>query len=248
MVRARRFDSVVFNQPLRNLGFTLCEVLITLGIIGIVAEITIPSLVHDINNQNYATTLEKSYTLFNQVLIQLANDSGCAGNLACTGLFDASTSLQTTGDTIASYFKVIKNCGTVDSGCFSNTISVYYNGSGSRTTSHDTSTFYRFITVDNVSYAITSDLKNCASGGTAGTSMDQVCGQVIVDVNGLKGPNNYGRDIFFFFITNGKGPLLYPRGGKDQVYWQINNTCTPTNLAGIKCAGRVMEDSWQMKY
>ncbi|MCK7521137.1 MAG: hypothetical protein MZV64_27335 [Ignavibacteriales bacterium] len=43
-----------------------------------------------------------------------------------------------------------------------------------------------------------------------------------VDINGpKKGPNYFGRDMFRFYITNGKGALLYPYGGSD-----ANNTGT----------------------
>ncbi len=37
----------------RVLGFTLAEVLITLGIIGVVAAMTIPTLLANINGQKY---------------------------------------------------------------------------------------------------------------------------------------------------------------------------------------------------
>lgn len=39
-------------------AFTLAEVLITLGIIGIVAEITIPALINDVKNKNIVVSLK----------------------------------------------------------------------------------------------------------------------------------------------------------------------------------------------
>ena len=49
-------------------GFTLAEVLITLGIIGVVAAITIPSLMTAYNKHITETRLKKFYSLFNQAI------------------------------------------------------------------------------------------------------------------------------------------------------------------------------------
>lgn len=54
-----------------NKGFTLAEVLITLGIIGIVAAMILPALIQDHRNKVVETRLQKFYTTFNQA-IQLA--------------------------------------------------------------------------------------------------------------------------------------------------------------------------------
>ena len=41
-------------------GFTLAEVLITLGIIGVVAAMTIPTLIANTNAQKYSSKFKKS--------------------------------------------------------------------------------------------------------------------------------------------------------------------------------------------
>lgn len=55
----------------RPYAFTLAEVLITLGIIGVVAAMTLPALIQKNNNRVVETRLAKFYTTFNQA-IQLA--------------------------------------------------------------------------------------------------------------------------------------------------------------------------------
>lgn len=47
-------------------GFTLAEVLITLGIIGVVAALTIPTLVQKVNNRDVEIKLKKFYTTINE--------------------------------------------------------------------------------------------------------------------------------------------------------------------------------------
>jgi prepilin-type cleavage/methylation N-terminal domain protein len=49
-------------------GFTLAEVLITLGIIGVVAAMTIPVLIANHKKQEVVTKLEKVYTVMNQAI------------------------------------------------------------------------------------------------------------------------------------------------------------------------------------
>ena len=49
-------------------GFTLAEVLITLGIIGVVAALTIPTLIQNYKKREVETSLEKIYTTVNQAI------------------------------------------------------------------------------------------------------------------------------------------------------------------------------------
>ena len=49
-------------------AFTLAEVLITLGIIGVVAAMTLPTLIANYNKQVVATKLKKFYTIMNQAV------------------------------------------------------------------------------------------------------------------------------------------------------------------------------------
>src|SRR5574344_693563 len=46
----------------KSLAFTLAEVLIVLGIIGIVAALTIPTLMANVQKQQYVTALKKFYS------------------------------------------------------------------------------------------------------------------------------------------------------------------------------------------
>lgn len=51
-----------------KLAFTLAEVLITLGVIGVVAAITIPGLITSYNKKITETRLAKFYSVFNQAI------------------------------------------------------------------------------------------------------------------------------------------------------------------------------------
>ena len=250
------------NSRRRVGAFTLAEILITLGIIGIIANMTIPQLVADSQKRQYTTGLEKAYTEFNQALIQIASDSGCIGDLACTGIFDPSTTQESLGNELVKYFKLAKNCesnngGPTIYGCMSNNTSANYDGTSARQNYYDVPFFYRFITSGGVSFMTGNWKKNCTDSLSTGVTnnMTQVCAEMYVDVNGFKKPNNVGRDIFHFYITNGKGPLLYPSGGADDNNnspWIDSSgsprSCYSGDAYGDYCAGRVIEEGWQMKY
>ncbi|MEE3350319.1 MAG: type II secretion system protein, partial [Candidatus Gastranaerophilaceae bacterium] len=58
-----------------KLAFTLAEVLITLGIIGVVAALTLPALIQNYQKQVYVNALKKSVsTLENGFKMALAED------------------------------------------------------------------------------------------------------------------------------------------------------------------------------
>lgn len=63
------------NSHLQN-GFTLAEVLITLGIIGVVAALTIPRLIANHRKTIVETRLAKFYSTMNQAILQAENDFG----------------------------------------------------------------------------------------------------------------------------------------------------------------------------
>lgn len=48
----------------KRFGFTLSEVLVTLGIIGVVSAMTVPTLMNNYQRQAYVTQLHKVYNEF----------------------------------------------------------------------------------------------------------------------------------------------------------------------------------------
>ncbi len=69
------FKKLVSGQAVR-LGFTLAEVLITLGIIGVVAALTLPALIQNYQKKATATSVKKAYSELNQVIQMAKADYG----------------------------------------------------------------------------------------------------------------------------------------------------------------------------
>lgn len=241
---------------IKRFGFTLAEVLITLGIIGIVAAITLPVLIASYQKNVYVTSLKKAYTEFNQVLSQLATDNGCPGDLRCAASFAVGVGGLTAGREIASYFNVIKNCElNSGQGCMP-VIGSGLEGSSWATSpiSLDTNTSrYKFVTDDGMTFVVNIWGGFYDDSNYVTNNMTQTCGDLYLDINGAKKPNLLGRDVFWFWITNGKGPLLYPVGGADdhaQGWWKSFSPyyCSSGDPRGWLCGARIVEEGWEMNY
>lgn len=67
---------------MKRLAFTLAEILITLGIIGVLAAMTIPSMINKTHKSELQTQLKKSYSTLMNATNQLRYDNGFSSFLA----------------------------------------------------------------------------------------------------------------------------------------------------------------------
>ena len=67
---------VATSDKIRRAAFTLAEVLITLGIIGVVAALTMPALIQNYTNSVAEARLKKFYSIMNQAILQSIVDNG----------------------------------------------------------------------------------------------------------------------------------------------------------------------------
>ena len=75
-----------FQSMMKRSGFTLAEVLITLGIIGVVAAMTIPNLIANTNGAKFRSQFKKTISTLNQagLMSQAQYDFDYAGTSTCT--------------------------------------------------------------------------------------------------------------------------------------------------------------------
>ncbi|MBQ8168578.1 type II secretion system protein, partial [bacterium] len=98
----------------RRTAFTLAEVLITLAIIGVVAAMTIPTLISDYQEKVTVTKVKKMYsTLSNAYQLYVAND-GTPQYMDWT-----EEGASKVYNVFAPYLKIAKDCGTNDQNCIS---------------------------------------------------------------------------------------------------------------------------------
>ena len=88
------------THPTKRQGFTLAEVLITLGIIGVVAAMTIPTLISNTNGAKFRSQFKKTLSTLNQagLMAQAQYDFDYAGTTAVCGATTGSGDNAKTSD------------------------------------------------------------------------------------------------------------------------------------------------------
>ena len=144
---------------LRKLGFTLAEVLITLGIIGVVAAMTIPTLITQTNDAEFRSGLKKVLSTLNQAITM---------NMA---LDDTDFSALTSGD--------YSDTNTV----------LYMFGKRMRVGEGSTAAFSEPFTAGGNNVAFFNDGMAISISTESGLCTEENKCSLIVDVNGNKRPN-----------------------------------------------------------
>jgi prepilin-type N-terminal cleavage/methylation domain-containing protein len=173
-------------------GFALAEVLITIGVIGIVSAITLPSVITNYQKQQTVVQLRKAYNDLNNAVKLSEVDNGPMENWNFPASYNDSQTLEFLKTYYLPYFKGAK-----------------------------------LFEVDKISYKCPVNLLMnygiLLNNGTLFLFFPNINARYIwifADVNGLKGPNRIGRDIFVFDAYNFTDYI----GGKSVYrikFWQI---------------------------
>lgn len=179
----------------KKAAFTLAEVLITLGIIGVVAAMTMPSLIQNYQEKATVTKLKKCYSLVSQAYVSILNDEGGSDTL------QAGDDLEMM-EKFGKYLKYQKTCGR-NKGCFPNVTYKSVTGNGYSKWEDDTTDRSRAILTDGTLIMFNKSVIT--------ENENYIYAQIYVDINGFKGPNQLGRDFFYFYINPEK---IVPAGAK----------------------------------
>lgn len=207
---------------IKKSAFTLAEVLITLGIIGIVAAMTIPTLMNNTNNEALKVSWKKVFSVLSNAAVSIKYDNG-----------DNMLGIATTTDNLRDAFlnKLLYqkkcNAGSPLGDCW-HKAGAYKTLDG--LDPWNTVNFSRAILNDGSMIAVNNSIDaTCAQGGTIDpASPADTCGEIYIDVNGFKGPNKVSKDVFGVWVTK-RG--LKPHGQEDSL---PADDCT--NGQGWACA------------
>lgn len=220
-------------------AFTLSEVLITLGILGVVAAITLPTLIQKQRDKETVSKLEKTYSILSQAVTLAQNEHG---EISTWNIKDAN--LASTRE-IFSYFepyiKIIRKCDN-KAGCWNNETKALSGAVAPWSANLKQGVDYiNFTLTDGVNVAYDHFATNYAIFGLP-TDLNSHFGMFYVDTNGDKAPNTVGRDIFIFALYKNR---LIPLGIADNA-----STCNPKNrntyaggdFTGYGCAYKVLQE------
>lgn len=215
------------------LAFTLAEVLITLGIIGIVASLTIPTIIGNAEKQSTVSKVKETYSFLAQATNQIKND--CGGDIGgCMTNSNAGNGNATAKTEITNLYKqklsVSKDCtdGTT-TGCFASAIIKYLGGTD--WTGYNIETVcptYRFTLANGVAIAFNY---------FGPTAYAPIYFPIYVDINGPKAPNQFGKDFFYFYYDNNTRTLLPLT--PDALH--VADDCTNTTGNGMTCSSKIIQ-------
>jgi prepilin-type N-terminal cleavage/methylation domain-containing protein len=179
----------------KRFGFTLAEVLITLGIIGVVAALTMPTLMSSTQGAQYKAAYKKALSALNQmVTLNVALDDF---NFAETHSSTETSYATNMYGMIKARMNVVKAVGT---GLTQTTIGYTISSNSGATTADSTGTGnYTLFFNDGIAFSFPTGSYGCTitsagvvqdGAATAGTGTTGKC-VGFIDVNGAKPPNKF---------------------------------------------------------
>ena len=261
---------------MKKFGFTLAEVLITLGIIGVVAALTAPALVTSSRNEANAARLSVTVSNLENALTSAIVQEG-VDDLFHTRMWENGTGGADWADrnafigNLGRYLTIASsgaNGGDIYERATGNNQIRLLNADGSAGLEAEnqaavSTMFYTVMKNGAVVFWTTAQAEsNQATEDqirARGGSLIDYAGLVIIDVNGTSAPNTVGRDIFRFAI--GGNGFLYPCGGSDYAamwpdthsIWSEQggeDSCLDGAIAGggWGCTARVIEEGYKINY
>lgn len=229
-------------------AFTLAEVLITLGIIGIVAAMTLPTLIQKNQDKELISRTRKVYADINNSLLLAQKDYGVIGDNSF--LFNTNDSDLTVAKNWSKYFSGSKVCANKSqAGCSQYYYDIKHNklqaDEEGYTTTYTNNNNPKIILSNGAIIMVATNKSGCETKIYTGTSTDSlgrplknddgtnktftynsnICANISFDINGAKNPNQYGRDNYWFWVYRNN---LQPREtslkniltGKDELEYE----------------------------
>ena len=257
---------------MKKLGFTLAEVLITLGIIGVVAALTAPALVMSSRNQANGARLSTAISNLENAFTGAIAQEG-ASDIFGTSIWravpeaglDGKSSEAAINGFVGAMKQYIRLNGYRSGDYYSE--GPYPITSSGSSGNENTNLLSDYAPIDMSNGATMFVMASRAKSGSSksniiagGGSLFEAAFAMVIDVNGTSAPNTVGRDLFSFFV--GSDGILYPVGGRDVALfqgvgdgrWDQNGiyACLPAgndgNNVGWGCTARLIDNGYQMDY
>ncbi len=225
-------------------AFTLSEVLVTIGVLGVVAALTMPTLISKQRNKTLEAQFQKAHSLVSQVITQMSNENIDIAKIYCYNFRDRDENLFIKD--FSKYVKVVKSEYTSTANLtklgYKNPV-FYQSAPGNVEFNADSH--------DNGAIILSNGMMVASSGcwwSAGGVGLD-----FVVDTNGTKGPNKFGYDLFYFQLD--KNNKLHPDAG-DYLFattdaqklaccnFEKANTCSVPQDTGVSCAQFALTNTW----
>jgi len=223
-------------------AFTLAEVLITLAIIGVVAALTIPSVVTNYKNQETATRLKKAFTTIANTTNLAIADNGPISTWDVGAAASGADVERFVNKYLIPYLRITKNCGvSKNKGCWYEEEGAPYWLKGGTIG----------LSADNCAKFILSDGTFVVSIITARNNNKSKRVEFYIDTNGLQKPNRIGKDIFvltYALLSDGKVVGKLSTVGSGNLKDNITVDTYGCNLEGrgSYCSALIYSSGWHI--
>jgi len=202
----------------KKFGFTLAEVLITLGIIGVVAAMTIPTLIQNTNSVKFATQFKKDISTLSQAALMAqaqydtdygsttvkcgSNTTGTGDNTVTTGTAGGETLATGTDASICGILnttlagKTYLGLGSAVKSASDSTKDYTWGTAGMKTLSNKLNSMHVYTLADGSLIGVPKDGVGCSlePGAALNSTVLQGSGGLVncvgfIDVNGTALPN-----------------------------------------------------------
>ena len=192
-------------------AFTLSEVLITLGVIGIVAAMTLPSLIGRWQEKVTVAKLEHAYSLLSQAYVKAIGEDGDARYLNCSSADCFMKKLAKNLSVLSLNYEDTPEFSALNG-------DISYNSSVKR--------MYRMVLENGYIIYYREGFSQTCTMTYSTWDVDElyktICMSLKVDINGDAKPNTFGRDIFSFYLVRDR---IIPYGGVKEPYYKFNWLC-----------------------
>lgn len=175
------------ERVLGRKGFTLTEILLAIAIVGIIAALVLPAVITNYQNKSLDMGFERETKTIKGAIKNLAVSENKTDFYSTMMYSDSEPEsyADTSGKFLKKYLKVSNYCGENNGDCFA---PVYYTYNGTKREVYTPTYKGACASLKNgASICITPQIGNRKISG-------------ILDLNGKKGPNVYGRDLRSFSV------------------------------------------------
>lgn len=222
-------------EKFRKVAFTLAEVLITLGIVGVVSALTIPLLIGKYSDMQRSVTLKKAYTNLSQAILMSQQEHGDTSEWNRAPYHDKGM-LEWSNEYIFKYMQKLTACegGNNQLKCPTDADKICNAHNGACSSINLTMAIYVLADGENI-YIF--------SGGNPVAGKSDFL-HILVDTNGVKKPNVFGKDVFTFTLALNDEKQLKTWGCSASTRGTALRCCENNSE---KCSRLLEFDNWEFK-
>ncbi|HSA07381.1 MAG TPA: type II secretion system protein [Candidatus Gastranaerophilales bacterium] len=209
-------------------AFTVSEVLLTLAIIGVIAALTLPSLLKSYEKNTWTTGYKAGINIISQITKTIMSEN----NNTLVGKWGAGGDDQSVYDLYSPYFKTVRTCENINpkGSCFNSVYTLMDNAINAAVNG-----VYSVILTNGMSLSFYNPVG----------PVDYIL--IYLDINGAKSPNVLGKDLHIIKVSINSDPV------KPYLVDVAENAILigcPSDLmsAGTTCGVRIMRNDYGEDY